>query len=352
MNRRTNPSILLTVLMLLPLLFSTTAAAADKLEVVESETGFYYTVQKGDTLWDLSRQFNDSPWLWPELWEENDQIRNPHWIFPGERILLYRKSGEQVVPEVPTSKPIQPVPVKSAPVAEKRTERPYFVYSSIDRVGFIRKPAVTPTGRLLAVEGKKEMISEGDVIYVEPTADAGPGELIPGSRYTIYRTMAPTDARDSEETIGVQHYILGIAEVTRKAPDLATAKVIKSFHAIETGALLMPFTQRSPRVELKSSTPGIDGRIITSEEHSELTGDYTVAFIDKGLADNIAVGQQYSIYNQKVVPELDGNGERRMPPVDFGSFLVLHTEQTTATVVVTNAFNNIPAGSQFRTPVE
>ena len=87
MNRRTYPSILLTVFMLLPLIFASTVAAAEKHDVVESETGFYYTIQKGDTLWGLSKKFSDSPWLWPELWEENDQIHNPHWIFPGERIL-------------------------------------------------------------------------------------------------------------------------------------------------------------------------------------------------------------------------------------------------------------------------
>ena len=350
MNRRTYPSILLTVFMLLPLIFASTVAAAEKHDVVESETGFYYTIQKGDTLWGLSKKFSDSPWLWPELWEENDQIHNPHWIFPGERILLYRKSGKQVVT---ANKPIQPITVKPMPPAATPTEAPYFAYAAIDCIGFIRKPAVIPTGRILAVEGKKELISEGDVIYVEPAAgDAGPGAMIPGSRYTIYRTMAPTDARDSMETIGVQHYILGVAEVTSKTSDVVTAKVLKSFHAIEVGNLLMPFTQRSPKIALKPSTPGIEGQIITSENHSELTGDYTVAFIDKGLADNIAVGQQYSIYNRQIVPKPDGEGEMRMPPVDFGSFLVLHTEQTTATVIVTNAYNNVPAGSQFRTPVK
>jgi len=60
---------------------------------VEHETGFYYTIQKGDTLWDLSERFSDSPWVWPELWKENSQIANPHWIYPGQRIRLYHKTG-------------------------------------------------------------------------------------------------------------------------------------------------------------------------------------------------------------------------------------------------------------------
>jgi len=53
---------------------------------VEYEAGFYYTVKKGDTLWDLSQRFSDTPWQWPDLWHENQQLPNPHWIYPGERI--------------------------------------------------------------------------------------------------------------------------------------------------------------------------------------------------------------------------------------------------------------------------
>ena len=62
-------------------------------ETVAHEAGFYYTVQKGDTLWDLSARFSDSPWLWPELWSENRQITNPPLIYPGERIRIFHGKG-------------------------------------------------------------------------------------------------------------------------------------------------------------------------------------------------------------------------------------------------------------------
>ena len=67
--------------------------AQESKEIVEHETGFYYTVQKGDTLWDLSERFSDSPRLWPELWKDNSKISNPHWIYPGERIRLFHRKG-------------------------------------------------------------------------------------------------------------------------------------------------------------------------------------------------------------------------------------------------------------------
>ncbi|WP_162458869.1 LysM peptidoglycan-binding domain-containing protein [Desulfosarcina ovata] len=337
MSCRTNSMMDFCFFVLLALFFSSAATAADNINVVESETGFYYTIQKGDTLWDLSRQFNDSPWLWPELWEENDQISNPHWIFPGERIRLYKKSGTQATA-------IESVP--SMPSPAPKAEAPYFLFSAINRVGFIRKPPVEPSGTLLDVEGKKTLISEGDIVYIRPSADASQNQLIPGSRHTVFRYMAPTDARNSTDTIGTQHYLLGIVEVTQKKPDLVTATVIKSFRTMRVDDLLMPYVQKSAKIELKPSTPGIEGQIVISEEHSTLTGDYVLAFIDKGRSDHIEVGQQYSIYRQQ---KLDSGAA--LPPVDLGAFMVLHTEATTSTVVITNASNNIRRGEHFRTPI-
>ena len=350
MNCRTNPAILFCVFLLLPLLISATSPAAENIDVVESETGFYYTIQKGDTLWDLSRQFSDSPWLWPELWEDNDQITNPHWIFPGERIRLYKKSGSQTVVQTSPTAPVTVEPVK--PTATEKAAGPYFVFSGIDRVGFIRKPPVAPSGAIFEVQGKKVLISEGDFVYVRPSAEAGAGMFIPGSRYTVFRYMVPTEGEDALETIGTQHYILGIVEVTKRDADMVIAKVLKSFRTIKVEDMLMPFSRRHSRIELKSSTPGIDGQIIAGEEHTDLNGEFMLAFIDKGRADNIEVGQQYSIYSQKK-RVLSGNeiSSKSLPPVDFGTFLVLHTEQTTSTVVITNSKTAIQPGEHFRTPV-
>jgi hypothetical protein len=47
-----------------------------------------YEVEEGDSLWLISQEFFNDPWLWPNLWALNPHITNPHWIYPGDLIRL------------------------------------------------------------------------------------------------------------------------------------------------------------------------------------------------------------------------------------------------------------------------
>jgi LysM repeat protein len=309
-------------------------------EIVETESGIYYTVKKGDTLWDLSRKFADSPYLWPDLWSGNDQISNPHRIYPGQRIQLYRRDniarGTQ-----PTSATAQP-PRSESPALDE------FTYSRIDRVGFIRDPAVSPTGRIFKVLGIHKMITAGDTVYI---ARENNQELSPGQRFTVYRTIGEVHHTETDAYIGIQHYILGTVEITQTEPDYVMGRVVKAFGRIQKDDLLMPYERRAEKIVKVIPPPGITGEVIMAEEHNQLLGDNVIAFINRGTEDGVKPGQVYDIYNQEeayIGPQ--STEKKRLKPVLYGKLLVLRTEATTSTVYITEARQVILPGTQFSSP--
>ena len=345
---RKNRLIIFFIGLLLMIVWLTPAIGQEPQKEAQYETGFYYTVKKGDTLWDISQRFNDTPWQWPDLWKENDQLPNPHWIYPGQRIRLYLRSDKE------RYKTDQAVPA-ATPQVEASTPQPQtpppveFYYSRMNRIGFIRKPPVQPVGVLFKAQEDKTLISAGDVVYVRPPDGGSRGEFSPGARFTVYRTMSPTDNPSAEETIGTQHYLLGVVEITRSEPQYAIAKVLEAFRAIHVGDLLMDYEARTTEVQVIASTPGIEGQIISTEEHTKLVGSDVVAFIDRGEDSNIRPGQQYTIYYQETATGANGM-PITLAPVDVGSLIVLRTEKTTSTVFVTSASGKITPGQKFRTP--
>ena len=332
-------------------------------EVVETETGFYYTVKKGDTLWDLSQRFSDTPYLWPDLWSDNSQIANPHLIYPGQRIRLFRRTDIEkeaipVIEEKPIETKAPPIEVEPEEVPEIITQETpetqpvskTYRYPAIDRVGFIKDKALIPEGFIFKVKEDKKLISSGDIVYISQKES---NSLTPGGRYTVYRTLEPTYDQTTGKFIGIQHYLLGIVEITNTAPRFAIAKVIKSFSNIKVNDKLMPYKRRSISIVQQKSREGLLGKIIVAEEHNLLIGDRTTAFIDKGEDDGVKPGQYYSIFYQD--KSSIGSESRKKFPLDaviFGKFIVLHTEKTTSTVYILSTNRQVTPGSRICTPPE
>jgi hypothetical protein len=312
-------------------------------EIVEQETGFYYTVQKGDTLWDLSQRFSDSPWLWPDLWKDNSQIPNPHWIYPGNRIRIYRKDWSKKF-ETPVEA------VSSGRSSTSLESSIHYLYRKIDMVGFIKEEPVAPSAILFKAKDDKVLISQGDLVFLRKENKSA---FVPGSLYTIYRTFEPIQDESSGKTIGVQHYITGVLEVTKEDEKVITAKVTKSFRAIAVNDKIMPYKESSEEIALSPSTKEIEGAIIVSEENTNIFGDHDIAFINRGSDDGVLPGQFFSIFSREIVkPDPDSSEKITMDAQFFGELLVLRTEATTSTVVVTKSEKHISSGDSVTALME
>src|SRR5438105_9773383 len=81
-----------------------------------------HVVKQGETLSGISGEVLKDPRLWPQLWEQNEHIINPHWIYPNDKILIRpvteinaAKPPEPAVAPAPAEKPIETAEVRPAP---------------------------------------------------------------------------------------------------------------------------------------------------------------------------------------------------------------------------------------------
>ncbi|HWU70629.1 MAG TPA: LysM domain-containing protein, partial [Pseudoxanthomonas sp.] len=135
-----------------------------------------YVVRKGDTLWDISAKFLKKPWLWPEIWQANPQIKNPHLIYPGDVISLAYLNRVAV----------QPGP---------RDEAPVNAINLSDIEPFLKDLSIADSYEglpyVVSIEEDHLRGSAGRLVYVRNLAGAQPGQrysvVRPSLRYTQTR---------------------------------------------------------------------------------------------------------------------------------------------------------------------
>jgi hypothetical protein len=152
------------------LLTVATYAAAVELRGDHPDT---YVVKRGDTLWDIAGQFLKRPWLWPEIWQANPQIQNPHLIYPGDVISLAYLDRVAVQPG-----PREGAPINAIPLSEVEP----FLKDLRVVDGFEQMPYV------VGLEEDRLRSSQGQLAYIRGLPDAQPGQryavVRPTQRYT------------------------------------------------------------------------------------------------------------------------------------------------------------------------
>lgn len=253
-----------------------------------------YTVKAGDTLWDISALYLESPWLWPEIWQVNPQINNPHLIYPGDRLALVYVDGKprlvinragdiKLSPQMRVSAldsgiPAIPLEVISPFLSRSRV----FERGALDLAPYI---IAGPDSRILTSAGEK-FYGRGNL----------QGE---GRMYGIYRDGVRYKDPETKEELGQQALEIGTARILRFPNDenVFTGQINTSEEEIRLSDRLLPFGDEDVAASFYPKAPAVevDGVIIGVEGGVSSIGRYDVVTINRGSREGIEAGDVMSV---------------------------------------------------------
>ena len=256
-----------------------------------------YVVKRGDTLWGIAKVFLRDPWFWPEIWQVNKQIQNPHLIYPGDTLRLVYIDGRPRVTlqrgtmERGDSARVLPR-VRSEPLESAVTTIPYATVAA-----FMSKPSVLSNEQIkgapyvFSTRDNHVVISNGDTLYAR--GFESPAEM--GTHYNVIRVGDALRDPDDNRIVGYDGIFTGSGHVTRSG-DPATLIMTESSRETEPGDKLfaggvdvpLDFIPSSPRVQ-------INGRIMAVSDGVTVIGQYQVVVINRGARDGLAPGNVLAV---------------------------------------------------------
>jgi len=305
-----------------------------------------YEVVKGDTLWDISGRFLNSAWLWPQIWDYNPQIQNPHLIFPGDRISLQyingqpsltltRNGDEVALGRVDANGQQITVPTGNATRisprirAESLTEAiPTIPADAIQQ--FLVRPNVVSRTQLKNapyVVGNMDnrlISSLGQQIYVRGNVDHS------RTKFGIFRKT--NTLRDPKTNKLLGYEVMHVAEAKLlNVGDPSTMVITASSRETMAGDVLLPSANDGAVYTYTPRMPALtgEGRVVSLVDAISQSGRDQIIVINLGTEIGLAVGDVLAI-ESRGESMIDRHGRRkfdriRLPNQRTGVLMIFQT---------------------------
>ncbi|WP_428803829.1 LysM peptidoglycan-binding domain-containing protein [Vibrio kyushuensis] len=302
-----------------------------------------YTVVKGDTLWDISELYLDSPWLWPKLWKNNPYIDNPDLIYPGDRLTLYWINGQPVLslkPMVKLSPKVRMLEKQAVPTVKESLVIPYL---KSDRL--LDLEALNNSSKVLgASSGKKFLTSEESLFISGSQNTEGSQKQVD---WGIYR-VANEYKRDDKTMVALKR--IASAKFHQTDSDLTQLKLINQRQEIWLNDIALPDIivdgESLTMTFYPSPSPvEITANILGALNGSEYSVKNQIVIIDKGSEDQIKQGSMFkllesgaAVYEKKGQFSYKDNSKRpavRLPDSAIGSLMVIRPYQYFSLALIT-----------------
>ena len=241
-----------------------------------------YTVQKGDTLWRIAQKFLNTPWYWPEVWDHNQAITNPHLLYPGDVLTLdYAKtgSGDQLMPRIRVDRHGEGEPIA--------TLAPYLLWPRV-----VDEATLNNAPYIIASRDDHHLISGGETIYVKNLRGAQMG-----SRFAFFHPNGELRDPLTGKTLGYEVTYGGYGRVER-LDNPATMTVMETIREIRAGDRVLPPVDEIANLGATIHAPATKVRadIVKLFDATDVSGNAMMIVINKGARDRMEVGYTLGVY--------------------------------------------------------
>ncbi len=285
-----------------------------------------YVVKRGDTLWDISGRFLEQPWLWPEIWQVNPQIANPHLIYPGDRLsLIYIDGRPWLALNRGTGGVVKLSPeVRSSPLDDAIPAIPLEeINAFLTRSRIVSGNELEEAPYVVAGAGAHVVTGAGDNLY------ARGGSFPPGERsYGIFRAGQVFVDPVTNEILGKEALEIGAGKMTDLESGMATLAVNKSNEEIRAGDRLLPMMEQKITATFFPSAPEaeISGVILAVEGGVTQIGHLDVVAINRGAREGLKDGNVLEISKRgEMVLDPMTRESVRLPATRAGLLMIFRT---------------------------
>ncbi|MCB0350451.1 MAG: LysM peptidoglycan-binding domain-containing protein [Bdellovibrionales bacterium] len=365
-----------------------------------------YQIQRGDSLWDISKTLFGDGNYWPKVWSLNSNIKNPHLISPNNsiRFLLGDESeppaftvtenaaeggvpvpndqavGDQAITPPPAApvedpEPEIPPPLRvSRPVVKKlppslpewqdvagqgnydkfgisySRRKIADVEDSIPLQSYISESAPDPLGVVKEIEIGNNIASAYQYIYV--SMKKGEGNI--GDTYLAVASRGPIESVNKTikgflgYTIDIQGEVQLVERVESDSDsnsgDMYRALVLKIVNPVGVGSVLVPGKIENIQLTEQGPRSQVVAQVIGGSyfNRRQIYSAESIAYINRGENDGLEVGQILPVRANRRVRNEDSKVLSNIRPI--GWLRVVRTTPNFATTVVVQAWSDIISG--------
>ncbi|MFC5473359.1 LysM peptidoglycan-binding domain-containing protein [Paraherbaspirillum soli] len=314
-----------------------------------------HVVVRGDTLWGISGKFLQHAWCWPQVWGLNkEEIRNPHWIYPGQIVYFDRASGRL---RLGNSTGGTGGVVKLSPhMRVQGMGNDAITAIPADAIGpFLSQPLIIEDEELkdaphiVAPQDGRISLGQGDKAYVV-------GDLKEATSFQVFRPGTQLKDPVTGKVIANEALYLGTLKLDRRGKtegEAHTFTVVETKQEMQSGDRILPtpvapilnYVPHAPTGEVNARVVSIYGGVAAAAQNQ-------IVSINQGKADNIDVGTvlQLSRFGKTIADPSDRKKMIKLPDEEYGTLFIFRVFNHISYGLIMEVKNTVDIGDLAKSP--